>query len=272
MRKWEVESKDNQAFTLIELSIVVVVIALIVAGVVAGQSLVNQAKLRQTVNEVGLYKSAITNFRLVYDQFPGDFDNAHAYWDDGADGVCGTLAQCNGNNNQIYDSEGTDETSEHARAWQHMYLAGILTNFYDGVAVNASPQTWSSVDLPHSANGKTMWGLASTRERYIFQGTGETILKEYMILNTGKIGGNGLGSNLTVQEAYNIDLKVDDGIANKGKAYGVDGNFPSPDADGKCNTSECCSENGNVIGGADYYTPNLASDINFCRMAFFLLR
>lgn len=34
----------NKAFTLIELSIVVVVIALIVAGVVAGQSLITQAK------------------------------------------------------------------------------------------------------------------------------------------------------------------------------------------------------------------------------------
>lgn len=46
------EYVSQDAFTLVELAIVIVIIGLIIAGVLAGQSLVQQTKLRATISDV----------------------------------------------------------------------------------------------------------------------------------------------------------------------------------------------------------------------------
>ena len=56
--------KASSGFTLIELSIVIVIIGLIVAGVVGGQVLVKQAKLKGVVSDVEKYRTALNAFKL----------------------------------------------------------------------------------------------------------------------------------------------------------------------------------------------------------------
>jgi prepilin-type N-terminal cleavage/methylation domain-containing protein len=61
-------------FTLVELSIVIVVIGLIIGVVTAGQSLVRQAQIRSVLNDVNKYKTAWNAFKLQYDALPGDYE------------------------------------------------------------------------------------------------------------------------------------------------------------------------------------------------------
>lgn len=79
--------RKTKAFTLIELSIVVVIIGLIVAGVVAGQSLVKQAKIRGVIQNWQKYTAAVTAFQLQYNTIPGDMPNASSYWSGAPNGV-----------------------------------------------------------------------------------------------------------------------------------------------------------------------------------------
>jgi prepilin-type N-terminal cleavage/methylation domain-containing protein len=60
------------AFTLIEMSIVLVIIGLIVGGVLVGQSLISAAAVRAQISQIERYQTAVNAFRDKYSGLPGD--------------------------------------------------------------------------------------------------------------------------------------------------------------------------------------------------------
>ncbi len=67
---------SHRGFTLIELSIVLVIIGLIVGGVLVGQDLIHAAALRAVISEKDRFSAAIYTFQGKYGYLPGDFPNA----------------------------------------------------------------------------------------------------------------------------------------------------------------------------------------------------
>ncbi|MCC7336551.1 MAG: prepilin-type N-terminal cleavage/methylation domain-containing protein [Pirellulaceae bacterium] len=68
--------RQRLAFTLIELSIVLVIIGLIVGGVLVGRDLILAAKIKKDMSSVESYDAAVNVFRLKYNGLPGDIKNA----------------------------------------------------------------------------------------------------------------------------------------------------------------------------------------------------
>lgn len=62
----------KHGFSLIELSIALVIIALIVAGIVTGSELIKGAQLRGLIKETTQFASAVNTFRGKYNCLPGD--------------------------------------------------------------------------------------------------------------------------------------------------------------------------------------------------------
>ncbi len=66
----------ESAFTLIELSIVLVVIGLVIGGVLVGKNLIKSSELNKIMTELQRYEAARLTFRTKYNCLPGDCSSA----------------------------------------------------------------------------------------------------------------------------------------------------------------------------------------------------
>ena len=109
-------------FTLLELSIVMVIIGLIIGGITVGQDMIRSAELNSVVSNFQKYQTAVNAFKLKYSALPGDMDNASSYWP-----TCdATPANCDGDNDGLIQSE---------LAWLHLSLSEIIPGSYPVAAL-----------------------------------------------------------------------------------------------------------------------------------------
>ena len=69
-----IKNKES-GFSLIELSIVLIIIGLLVAGITGGQSLIESAKARAVMNEARGYMQAVNTYFAAKGRLPGDPEN-----------------------------------------------------------------------------------------------------------------------------------------------------------------------------------------------------
>jgi len=62
----------KSGFTLVELSIVLVIIGLLIGGVLVGQSLTESAKTNRLVSDLKQYEIAVVQFHKKFKKYPGD--------------------------------------------------------------------------------------------------------------------------------------------------------------------------------------------------------
>jgi prepilin-type N-terminal cleavage/methylation domain-containing protein len=73
------KTNHTKGFTLVELSIVMVVIALVAGGVLVGRDLIAASQLRATMKQIETYNTAFNAFFLKYNCLPGDCGNASEF-------------------------------------------------------------------------------------------------------------------------------------------------------------------------------------------------
>jgi prepilin-type N-terminal cleavage/methylation domain-containing protein len=196
-------TRIQSAFSLVELSIVLVILGLLTGGILAGQSLIKASELRTIANEMNDVNRALFAFKDKYFALPGDMTNATAFWGS-ASCSAGGVGTCNGNGDgSLY------AYNDAIHAWEQLGLAGLLPYQTDGRNnVIITGQT-----LPVSrVRGGTMEFYATTSPG-MWQSTGNLLF--YNVANTG--GGPLAAGVLTAEEAWNIDTKMDDGVPNTGK-------------------------------------------------------
>lgn len=66
----------KKGFTLVELSIVLVIIGLLISGLLVGQSMVKSARIKAQIKQIQQYDIALNNFKTLYKQIPGDCSNS----------------------------------------------------------------------------------------------------------------------------------------------------------------------------------------------------
>lgn len=212
----------RKAFSLVELSIALVIIGLIVGGIIAGRGMIRSGELKSVAADFNRYQSAILAFKDKYDALPGDMPDATSYWAalDGSTGLtagCYTAsstgtATCNGDGDDTVDYDGSRLYSEPARAWQHLSNAGLIEGKFTG------------------ANGSCVLGTTCPKSKidatgfsFIFIPTSGTFSNELFSagfssnhLTFGKVSNFTRSPALTPSEASAIDTKMDDGKPDNG--------------------------------------------------------
>src|SRR5262245_34434616 len=123
---------NQRAFSLIELSIVIVIIGLIVGGIIGGSALIRAGELRSVVSDVSKYTAAVNTFKQKYDAFPGDMINATSYWGaiNATPATCYTTANtgpatCDGNGDGHLVPTVVNEYHETFHSWKHLANEGL---------------------------------------------------------------------------------------------------------------------------------------------------
>jgi prepilin-type N-terminal cleavage/methylation domain-containing protein len=201
-------SRSSTGFTVIELSIVLVIIGLVLGGIFVGKDLIHTAQLRGTITQIEKYKTAVNTFRTKYNCLPGDCTTAVE-----AGLGTGGGAGDNGDGNGFIWEGLTALSIEGYNFWHHLSAANLVDGNFPGYANQVT--TVAGVDFPRTKLGKGgIWVAAAALD---CSNNGCAVLNSpyknsfWISSVTGNHAGAVLPAVLQPIESYQIDLKLDNG-------------------------------------------------------------
>jgi prepilin-type N-terminal cleavage/methylation domain-containing protein len=112
--------KNQKGFTLVEIAIVLVIIGLLLGGVLKGQQMIENAKLKATVNQAQGMSAAIYSYQDKYGALPGDDSKADAHL---------AATGCT-----VVNGNGNGAIAEYFAAVEHLACAGYISGSYNGTS------------------------------------------------------------------------------------------------------------------------------------------
>jgi prepilin-type N-terminal cleavage/methylation domain-containing protein len=203
--------RRTAGFTLVEIAIVLVIIGLLLGGILKGQEMITQAKIKNVIADFSGISAAYHGYVDRYKKIPGDDPCAGDQPAAPTVGNCGTTTGRWGAAARHGDGDGivagkynsTTAADESRQWWDHLRRAGFVSGTGDQQPFNAltgqiGVQTGNSATPPAAALG-------------------------------GFTGIIVCSANLPDKIAIAADTQMDDGVPNSGSVRGVSQAAPNPD-------------------------------------------
>lgn len=208
---------SSSAFSLVELSIVLVILGLLTGGILTGQSLIHAAELRSVTTEFQTYQAAVNTFKSKYLALPGDMRNATSFWGEAhaTPATCATTAStgqetCDGDGNGVVDT--STASHELFRFWQHLANAQLITGTYPGITDGSTTFSATADNSPPSKVSNVIWFIDHWGEQV---GNATRVSGTYNhLFQVGEpvADAGNYTAAFTPEESWNIDNKIDDGL------------------------------------------------------------
>lgn len=149
--------RKQSGFTLVEIAIVLVIIGLLLGGVLKGQELITQAKIKNVANDLNGLTAAVYSYQDRYKRLPGDDPGADRWSIAGA-----AIAPPASAGSNVIDGtyESTTNTDESRLFWAELRMAGFVAGATDTLANAASQPINAAGGIVGVQNGAL--GLAGT--------------------------------------------------------------------------------------------------------------
>jgi len=206
----------QHGFSLIELSIVLIVMVVLAGGILAGKSMMDNASVRATIIQLEKYQSAINAFRNKYEAVPGDFlaSQAASY---GL--ITRTGADAHGDGDFILESCSSDTAFSASRGlgcetalfWSDLSATGLIEGNFPGASD-------ALLTLADGAQSTAVPKAKVTDHQnfiiaYGYQGQNYLQVAGISSVTAGVYS---LANSLTPVQAWRIDDKFDDGLPSSG--------------------------------------------------------
>ncbi len=203
--------RKESGFTLVEIAIVLVIIGLLLGGILKGQEMITQAKIKNIINDFNGIGAAVYSYQDRYRALPGD--------DTGGNRWLAGLSPAGDGNGVLKSSEAT-ATKQYKKTltvtptnadevnvfWWHLRLAGFVpgpTAVADaGVVGNPPTNAVNGIVGVQTGAGATTMGFSSN------------------IMCT---------TNLPDKIAIAVDTQMDDSKSDTGQLRGIKQTGPNPD-------------------------------------------
>jgi prepilin-type N-terminal cleavage/methylation domain-containing protein len=226
--------KTNQkGFTLVEIAIVLVIIGLLLGGILKGQEMITQAKIKNIIADYSGISAAYHGYQDRYRAIPGDDPGAATRW------TTPTAATAGNGNGQVagtYNNGNAACTAavESCSWWDHLRRAGFVAG--------------SGVTQPFNA----VTGLIGVQT-----GDGAATVGPALGGAAGVGGFAGLiicSANLPDKIAIATDTQMDDGSRTAGTVRGILQAAPNPSIPADATGATVGSTNNYVESGTNTYT------------------
>jgi prepilin-type N-terminal cleavage/methylation domain-containing protein len=191
--------RKQAGFTLVEIAIVLVIIGLLLGGILKGQEMITQAKIKNVVADFSGISAAYYGYQDRYRAIPGDDSGAAGRWTGATAG--------NGNGVVAGAYNSTTATDESRLWWDHLRRAGFVSG--------------SGTNQPFNA-ATGMLGVQ----------TGDTAGAAALGSDAAGTGGfSGLiicSANLPDKITIAVDTQMDDGVPRTGTVRGQLQSAPNP--------------------------------------------